>query len=169
MKMRKKRLRQAVPIAAAALLLALLADINGYYGHRVPGGAGELFRARLLETLGQGGQVRLSELTDFDWDRMAVVPPYTTWEQMEEVVGAEWTNASTYPGYMLLRMLPDTCTMCHEGMHRLVFAKGSRVLADVSLSRTDLDFTGLSGITRMEEPIVGTESAGSPLVVVIQP
>ncbi len=167
--MRKKRLRQAVPIAAAALLLALLADINGYYGHRVPGGAGELFRARLLETLGQGGQVRLSELTDFDWDRMAVVPPYTTWEQMEEVVGAEWTNASTYPGYMLLRMLPDTCTMCHEGMHRLVFAIGSRVLADVSLSRTDFDFTGLSGITRMEEPIVGTESAGSPLVVVIQP
>ncbi|ASS65829.1 MULTISPECIES: hypothetical protein [unclassified Paenibacillus] len=166
---RRKRLRQAAPIAAAVLVLALLADMNGYYGHRVPGGAAEAFRTRLLETVGQGEQVRLSELTEFDWDRMAVIPPYMNWEQMEAAAGAEWTNARTYPGYVLLRMLPDTCTMCDEGMHRLVFAKGSRVTADVPLSRMDLDFTGLSGIARTEEPIVGTRHAGSPLVVAIRP
>ncbi|SDT42792.1 hypothetical protein SAMN05444162_4248 [Paenibacillaceae bacterium GAS479] len=108
--------------------------------------------------------MRLAELTPFQWDRMVVMGPYTSRDMMEELKGVQWTTARTYFGYRMEKKFLLGCEMCNESVNKLVFLKGDRVTADVTLDRWHLDFTGIKAVIREQDPVFAKLSAKEPQV-----
>jgi hypothetical protein len=69
----------------------------------------------------------LAEVASFPWDRVLIVNPYTSAEQVERTLGSSWSESSAID-------LRDD-----EGSAALVFAEGRRVVLQLRVARTDVD------------------------------
>lgn len=79
-----------------------------------------------VEELSDGATLDLADVTPFEWDVVHIVGPYTTAEQVENVVGAPVHD------YEIPRH--------SEGDRLLVFSKKGRVVLEVELVRGPCDF-----------------------------
>ncbi|WAM25288.1 MULTISPECIES: hypothetical protein [Myxococcus] len=74
-----------------------------------------------------GGDFRLSEVADFDWDTFHVFTPYVGAEEVRKWLGIDWSGARDV----------------YESECLLVFVKGGEVVMDLDFARTKGDFSAL--------------------------
>lgn len=79
----------------------------------------EINRIELKEAVleAQTGQVELSKITQFEWDRMYSFAPYAPKDEIYAIVGYEWD--------------PDISETVSEGMNQIVFMKDDEVVCYV--------------------------------------
>ncbi|MCM3746144.1 hypothetical protein M3223_02115 [Paenibacillus pasadenensis] len=169
------RLYRVLVFTAIVITVILIPDIYHYYTIRVSTGDAAKFEERLLEKAKRNEPMRLAELTSFQWDRMIIMEPYMSQKLMEELAGAKWTTAKSYAGYRVNKAVSDSCAVCDDSLHKLVFVKGNRVMADVTLSRSDLDFLDfldvldVQSVFRDQDPIFAKQSPNVSKVKLISP
>lgn len=103
------------------------------------------FEQKLQEVMMRKEVFDMKDVTDFEWDQMYVFYPYTSRKQMEETVGKKWTTGS-YPGYLLERTQLGNYPIDDESFNKLVFVRGEEVVLDVTLYRSEGDFTKITEI-----------------------
>ena len=59
------------------------------------------FRDNLATTVQQESSFYLNDLTPFHWDKAIIIQPYTSKTEMQNILGQQWTNRNTYPGYLM--------------------------------------------------------------------
>lgn len=163
------RLYRVLVITAIVITVILIPDIYHYYTIRVGTGDAAKLEERMLEKAKRNEPMRLAELTSFQWDRMIVMEPYMSQELMEELAGAKWTTARSYAGYRIDKATGDNCPVCDDSLHKLVFVKGNRVVADVTLYRSELDFLDVKAVSRDQDPIFAKQSHSESKVKLISP
>ncbi|WP_246137883.1 hypothetical protein [Myxococcus llanfairpwllgwyngyllgogerychwyrndrobwllllantysiliogogogochensis] len=91
---------------------------------------------RIQAASATGGDVLLTEVTDFDWDTFHIFTPYVGAEEVRKWLGIDWSGARDVPEMECL----------------LVFVKGGEVVMDLDFSRTKGDFSSIrkSRFTREE-------------------
>ncbi len=102
-------------IAGMAILLLLLAVL----GYAFLGSPAEWYRRRALRQAMaevEDGEVTLNEIIPFAWDSVYSFGPYTTQEQMEEIMGISARRLEESPS---------------EGMVQLVFVNGGQIVCGV--------------------------------------
>ena len=72
----------------------------------------ELLKDKMHAELTDGGQVKLSEFTPFEWDEVYSFNPYASKEVIYETIGYKWDRIS------------ETVS---EGMNQIVFMKGGKL------------------------------------------
>jgi hypothetical protein len=76
--------------------------------------------------------VTLSSVTDFEWDRCYVFTPYTPLTEIDRNVGVGWSATH------------NTSIQSSDGIHLLLFLKGTNVVRSIDVNRKYADFKGLS-------------------------
>ena len=105
----------------------------------------ESFKNKLMTTIQQESYFDMKNITPFEWDRMYVILPYTSRTEMQKIVGAKWTTADTYVGYLIFdKTWLGEHPLDDDIFHKLVFVKDNKVVLDVTLNRGDADFTQIS-------------------------
>lgn len=127
-------------IAGMAILLLLLAVL----GYAFLGSPAEWYRRRALRQAMaevEDGEVTLNEIIPFAWDSVYSFGPYTTQEQMEEIMGISARRLEESPS---------------EGMVQLVFVKNGHMVCNVCgyISREGYAFLWWSGRLDFEDETV---------------
>ena len=102
-------------IAGMAILLLLLSVL----GYAFLGSPAEWYRRRALRQAMaevEDGVVTLNEIVPFSWDSVYSFGPYTTQEQMEEIMGISALRLEESPS---------------EGMVQLVFVNGGQIVCGI--------------------------------------
>ncbi len=102
-------------IAGMAILLLLLSVL----GYAFLGSPAEWYRRRALRQAMaevEDGVVTLNEIVPFSWDSVYSFGPYTTQEQMEEIMGISARRLEESPS---------------EGMVQLVFVNGGQIVCGI--------------------------------------
>ena len=118
------RVVRITAIAFLALLVVWAAWLR--FGYRVRSGVAAELEARAR--IGVGIQVRLTELTDFQWERAIFLGPYSTQEMANKALGFDWPE---YPRFGL--EMSDSFSL-------LVFAVPKRVVRTEKIRRCLPDF-----------------------------
>jgi hypothetical protein len=77
---------------------------------------------------GVGTLVQVRQLTDFEWDRLHIFPPYIRLSEIDRELGFAWPTAS------------ETGIQNREGIALLVFVRQGKVVRFVDQPRRDSDF-----------------------------
>ena len=77
---------------------------------------------------GDGALVQVRQLTDFEWERFHVFPPYIRLSEIERELGFAWPTAS------------ETEIEYRDGIALLVFVREGKVVRFVEQSRRGADF-----------------------------
>ena len=122
------RLARNLLIALVALVVAWVSLAR--FGYLVRSGVGAELEAKARA--GPSPKFRLSELTDFEWERVVFLGPYTSQQQADRALGFHWPEYSTYGLFSL--EVSDTFNMVvFTAAGRVVYAqKTSRCLPDFS-------------------------------------
>jgi hypothetical protein len=107
-------------VLALATLLALSACADSGLDERITSTVDEA----------SGTQLRMSDLTDFAWEKLYVFPPYTSQKRIDRALGFEWSDPSGIS-------VKDTITL-------LVFVDDGEVVSYVAPLRAEADFADLS-------------------------
>jgi hypothetical protein len=145
--------------AAALTAAALVAGAGcGPFGDEVEGSL-EPLSAAAKRAGRTHASFRLASVTDFDWDRVYVFPPYRSSEEIERELGFDWGGAG------------DSESTSNDAWYLLVFVNGGQVTRafDHEIAREDLaciaDPFVEGGLSRPEAvlrviPKPGTASGG---------
>lgn len=88
----------------------------------------------------------MKDLTPFEWDKMYIIPPYTSRKSMQETVGIKWTTTQTYAGYLFEKTWFGEYPLDDDRFYKLVFVKGNKVILDITLDRAAIDIElGIKG------------------------
>jgi hypothetical protein len=104
----------------------------------------ERFKRELAAAAAGKPHLDMAAVTDFEWDRLHIFGPYTSWEEMEQAAGTSWSTGSL-PGDLLRRTSIGRYPLDDDSLQKLVFLLGDKVVLDVTLMRRDLDFTSVLG------------------------
>lgn len=105
----------------------------------------ESFKNKLMTTIQQKSYFDMKNITPFEWDRMYIIRPYTSRTEMHEKVGTKWTTADTYIGYLIFdKTWLGEHPLDDDIFQKLVFVKDNKVVLDVTLDRSDVDFTQIN-------------------------
>lgn len=130
-------------IIVASISVALAVSYFDYREIRVSDRDIKPFKNKLNATIQQKHSFTMNEVTSFEWDRMIVLEPYMSIEQMEKAAGSRWTTGS-YIGYLLERLKVDKYPLLDDAYCKLVFLKQDQVVLDVTLDRSSADFLPIS-------------------------
>jgi len=98
-----------------------------------------------MTTIQQKSYFDIKNITPFEWDRMYVILPYTSRTEMQKIVGTKWTTADTYIGYLIFdKTWLGEHPLDDDIFQKLVFVKDNKVVLDVTLDRSDVDFTQIN-------------------------
>lgn len=76
-------------------------------------------------------QIILAEITDFQWDRVVILGPYTPAETANKVLGFTWNDYDRFED-----------ALKSEGSDVIIFVKTGKVIKAFEHSRVAGDFTG---------------------------
>jgi|GEM_PF-823211 len=98
------------------------------------------FHNRLLQIIKEEKTFKMKDITPFKWDKMYIFPPYMSKSEMEKEIGKTWTTNKTYLSYLLERetILGE---LNDDLYHKLVFLNGDTIVLDITLDRSQVDFT----------------------------
>jgi len=134
-------------IVIAVLLAILIPFTRSYLNYTkmsVSDQYADGFRNNLFETLHSKKPFTMDEVTNFAWDRMHVFGPYLSREDMQQVTGSAWTHARTYIGYLFEGL--DDYPLLDESYHKLVFVHQGKVVLDITLDRSNVDFLSIKAL-----------------------
>jgi hypothetical protein len=148
MRWRDMKIKNKTIIIALFLIISLMLFLPSYISFRsqeINNEYLESFKNELVTTVQQKPSFDMNNLTPFEWDRMYVIRPYTSRTEMQKIVGIEWTTADTYIGYLIFdKTWLGEYPLDDDIFHKLVFVKGNKVVLDVTLDRSNVDFTQIN-------------------------
>lgn len=143
MKFKRKTIIATV-LLIVPLILLLFSYIN-FRSLRVENKYYNSFKGELMATVQQDVFFDMNDITPFEWDRMYVIMPYTSKTEMQKIVGIKWTTTDTYIGYLIFdKTWFGEHPLDDDIFHKLVFVKDNKVVLDVTLDRSNVDFTQIS-------------------------
>ena len=109
---------------AVVLVAAVVAwTVWGRFGYLVRSGVGAKLEARARS--GAGTAFKLSELTDFKWEQVIFLGPYTSQEKVDQALGFHWPEFSSY-GVFGLQVSDTFNLLVFTGSGRVVYAEKTR-------------------------------------------
>jgi hypothetical protein len=142
------KIKSKTIIIAVFLIIPLILFLSSYISFRsqkINNEHLESFKNNLMTTIQQKSYFDMKNITPFEWDRMYVILPYTSRTEMQKIVGTKWTTADTYIGYLIYdKTWLGEHPLDDDIFHKLVFVKDNKVVLDVTLNRSDADFTQIS-------------------------
>lgn len=139
------KIKSKIIIIAVFLIIPLILFSSSYINFRsqkINNEHLESFRNNLMTTVQQKSYFDMKNITPFEWDRMHIIRPYTSRAEMQKIVGTKWTTADTYIGYLIFdKTWLGEYPLDDDIFHKLVFVKDNKVVLDVTLDRSDVDFT----------------------------
>ncbi len=93
----------------------------------------------------------MTDIAQFDWDKMFMFPPYTSRDEMEQAVGTQWTTNKTYLGYLFARSALGKYPLDDDSVQKLVFINKDEVVLDITLTRSSVDFSSSERIIERTE------------------
>lgn len=84
------------------------------------------FENNLKEASIANSEIDIKQLTNFDWDECYVLDPYYPSEEIYEKVGAEWTTAKTFIGFLMFHSIENE--IVNEDQFVMVFKKENKVV-----------------------------------------
>lgn len=117
------------------------------------------FRQTLIQAVSEGEPFDMRALTSFDWDRMMVFYPYTSLEEMERVVGREWTSDSYFGYYLFQKTFLGDYPLDDDVYNKLVFMLDDQVVLDTTFNRGDVDLTQLPNSLLPEDAMFQVEDS----------
>ena len=135
-------------IIAVFLIIPLILFLSSYMGFRsqkINNEYLESFKNNLMATIQQKSHFDMKNITPFEWDRMYIIRPYTSRTEMQKIVGTKWTTVDTYIGYLIFdKTWLGEHPLDDDIFQKLVFVKDNKVVLDVTLDRSDVDFTQIN-------------------------
>lgn len=104
------------------------------------------FRDNLATTVQQESSFYLNDLTPFHWDKAIIIQPYTSKTEMQNILGQQWTNRNTYPGYLMEKTFLGKYPLDDDIFHKLIFVKDEKIVLDITIPRGTADFTQIKEI-----------------------
>ncbi|MFC4102509.1 hypothetical protein [Paenibacillus xanthanilyticus] len=102
----------------------------------------QTFRTNLDEAIQANTPFRMTDVANFEWDRMYKFDAYTPIEQMEETMGAK---------------LKGSEELMDELFYKLIFVKGDKVILAITLERITADFSSSKRMTKRESSLFKVE------------
>ncbi|KGE16805.1 hypothetical protein [Paenibacillus wynnii] len=138
-------------IIVVLLLIPVIYSYYSYTGIKVNNKYADEFDHDLINVVNQKNEFDMKEVTKFEWDTMIVFGPYTSRDEMESVIGREWTTY-TYFGYLLFKIpLLGDYPLDDDPLNKIVFMKDDQIVVDVTFNRYKVDLTEINEITYYEE------------------
>jgi hypothetical protein len=142
------KIKSKIIIIAVFLIIPLILFLSSYINFRsqkINNEYLESFKNKLMTTIQQESYFDMKNITPFEWDRMYVILPYTSRTEMQKIVGTKWTTVDTYIGYLIFdKTWLGEHPLDDDIFHKLVFVKDNKVVLDVTLDRSDVDFTQIN-------------------------
>ena len=142
------KIKSKTIIIAVFLIIPLILFLSSYINFRsqkINNEYLESFKNKLMTTIQQESYFDMKNITPFEWDRMYVILPYTSRTEMQKIVGTKWTTVDTYIGYLIFdKTWLGEHPLDDDIFHKLVFVKDNKVVLDVTLDRSDVDFTQIN-------------------------
>jgi hypothetical protein len=139
------KIKSKTIIISVFLIIPLILFLSSYINFRsqkINNEHLESFKNNLMTTVQQKSYFDMKNITSFEWDRMYVIWPYTSRTEMQKIIGTKWTTADTYIGYLIFdKTWLGEHPLDDDIFHKLVFVKDNKVVLDVTLDRSDVDFT----------------------------
>lgn len=149
--MKKGKKKIILLLLAATLFILCIYSYLYYMNIKVSNIYANDFRHDLLQAKSQEKTFDMKDITQFEWDKMIVFYPYTSREEMEKVIGREWTGYS-YFGYLFIqKTILGEYPLDDDSLNKLVFMKGEKVVLDITFQRGELDLTQIKGTIHREE------------------
>ena len=121
-------------------LILVVADYINFRITRIENIYHNDFKDNLYKITQDNEQFKMREVTNFKWDKMYIVAPYTSKSEMEEIVGKKWTTSNTYLGYLFEKTFFGKYPLDGDLFHKLIFTRKGEVMLDITLNRMDIDF-----------------------------
>jgi hypothetical protein len=151
MKSKKKTIIISVLIFIPLILLIL--DYVNFRSQRTNHKHLESFKSELMTSIRQESSFDMKDITPFEWDKMYVIRPYLSRTEMYNIVGTKWTTADSYVGYLIFdKTRLGEYPLDDDIYHKLIFVNDNKVVLDVTLDRTDVDFT------QINSPVIDDDS-----------
>ncbi len=138
----KKKRKIIISIILLVLFILLLPGYISFRVKKIENSYAEEFENKLTLTVRQNNSFNINDLTPFKWNKLYIIPPYTSRTEMQKMVGVKWTTVSTYLGYLLYDITGlGEYPLDDDLFYKLVFVKNKKVIADITLDRNTIDFT----------------------------
>ncbi|MFC4099186.1 hypothetical protein [Paenibacillus xanthanilyticus] len=136
-------------VAVVAVSLPIARSYLDYRETRVENGYANEFVHHLQTAVQEKRTFRMTDVADFEWDRMYMFQPYTPRDVMERTVGTTWNTSDSYLGYLIDQTSVGDHPLTYDHLHKLVFVKGDQVVLDLTLDRITADFTESQGMVEL--------------------
>lgn len=110
-------------IAVVLVAVVVAWTVWGRFGYLIRSGVGAELEARARA--GSGTAFKLSELTDFEWEQVIFLGPYTSQEKADKALGFHWPEYSKY-GVFGLQVSDTFNLLVFTGSGRVVYAEKTR-------------------------------------------
>lgn len=142
--------RKVILTVTAVLILVCFTVVAvtyvSYNKIKINNAPAEHFSRELIRAVGEQSVLDMREMTLFEWDKLIVFYPYTSKDEIERIVGREWTTYS-YAGYWLVqKSVLGKYPLDDDVWNRLVFMNDGQVVLDVTFNRRDVDVTKLEQV-----------------------
>lgn len=130
-------------VAAIILLIPVLIFAKSYLQYRdirIQNLHAREFREALALVIKNNDAFDMREVTAFEWDEFYIIHPYTPRNQMQNIVGARWTTAESYLGFLVEKTVFGEHPLDDDIIQELVFLKDGKVVCDTTFMRYDGDF-----------------------------
>lgn len=149
--MTKKIKRFIFPTIVLVLLTLFIYSYYSYSMVRVTNRHVELFSSQLKSIVNEQDVFDMTDVTDFDWDKMIVFGPYTSREEMEKKVGQKWTTYSFIGYYAFQKTIFGKYPLDDDSYNKVIFIKDDKIVLDATFNRGQVDFTLLDQVITREE------------------
>lgn len=146
-----KKIKYLLLIIMVGLLLLLIYSYYSYSKIKVTNRFADSFSQDLIRVTSQNEEFDMTQLTEFEWDKMYVFYPYISREEMERRIGREWTTYSYIGYYVFQKTFLGDHPLDDDSVNKIVFTKGNKVALDVTFYRDQVDFTQLKPIIERED------------------
>lgn len=148
--MKKNRILWIASLSVTVILVPFIISYGSYMDMKVNNTFEQDFRHEISEVIRQQKTFNMNEATPFEWDRMFVFQPYVSRSEMEKAIGVKWTTRDSWFGYWLDRVAGAE-PLLQDTDHKLVFVKGNEIVLDVTLSRSEADFTPVRDMVHRDQ------------------
>ena len=140
-----------IPVIFIAIVAPLLYSYILYHNLKVSNEHANMFEQVIMNAVNQRITFDMKDATPFVWDRFYVFGPYAPKEEMERLIGLKWTTNS-YLGFIITgnSFLGDY-PLNDDAVNKIVFVNDDKVILDVTLLRSEIDFTNIEGPVDRDE------------------
>ena len=124
--LKNKKLLSILGIVLSVVILFCIFGTPKYQSMKLKNNSFINFENKLKEEVNKNTEIDLKKLADFDFDECYVFTPYYPPKAIYKKVGAEWTTAKTFIGYLLFHSGENQTA--NDNQFVIVFKKDNKVI-----------------------------------------